>query len=309
MAATASVGAQRQLSAVRQAHPEWASWLALVAETIDAIADPSWDAVALDIPSDHPPTAPLLAGVTVAVPSPLADGWVCRLLDHAGRGDDPAATTLVGAARGGRLDALGLLEAAANQDASRLEALATALDADPDATAAVAHLAIVPLLQACRRRLGGNVPPTWMAGCCPICGAWPTMAESRGLERARRLRCGRCGGDWGMVALRCPFCFTDDHQQLGSLVPEVNGETRKVDTCAVCRGYVKTLTTLLAWAPDEVALADLATVDLDLAALAKDFARPDAPAVDLGLRLVPARDPGSLPSQWPSGRNGAESQA
>ncbi len=309
MAATASVGAQRQLSAVRQAHPEWASWLALVAETIDAIADPAWDAVALDIPSDHPPTAPLLAGVTVAVPSPLADGWVRHLLDHAGRGDDPAATTLVGAARGGRLDALGLLEAAANQDASRLEALAVALDADPDATAAVAHLAIVPLLQACRRRLGGNVPPTWMAGCCPVCGAWPTMAESRGLERARRLRCGRCGGDWGMVALRCPFCFTDDHQQLGSLVPEVNGETRKVDTCAVCRGYVKTLTTLLAWAPDEVALADLATVDLDLAALDKDFARPDAPAVDLGLRLVPARDPGSLPSQWPSGRNGAEGQA
>jgi FdhE protein len=167
-----------------------------------------------------------------------------------------------------------------------LAAHAAALAADPDALAAVAQLGAGPLLQACRRRLAAAVLADWDEGCCPVCGAWPALAESRGLERARRLRCARCGADWGVVALRCPYCRNGDHQQLGSLVSETQGEGRKVDTCDRCRGYVKSVATLRPWAADEVALADLATVDLDLAALDHDFARPDAPAVALDLRLV-----------------------
>jgi FdhE protein len=120
----------------------------------------------------------------------------------------------------------------------------------------------------------------------PVCGGWPTVAESRGLERARRLRCGRCGGDWAYPALRCPFCANDDHERLGSLVPEGQAEARRVETCSVCQGYVKQVATLRAWAGDEVALADLASVDLDLAALEHGFARPETAAWSLAVRVV-----------------------
>ena len=36
----------------------------------------------------------------------------------------------------------------------------------------------------------------WSEGYCPLCGAWPALAEVRGIERSRYLRCGRCGAEW-----------------------------------------------------------------------------------------------------------------
>ena len=300
-APSVSVGARRHLDRLRQAHPEWHAWLDLVAETVDAIADPAWRAVAPHLAPGRPPATPLLVGATVGVPPCLLDAWLRHLLARAGATQavaDPAATSgLTAAAADPHLDAVALLEAAVNQDADALAARAAALDADPDALAAVVHVAATPLLQTCRRHLAAEIPKTWAGGGCPVCAAWPTMAESRGLERARRLRCGRCGADWAFVSFRCPFCFNADHQTLGSLVPEGAGETRKVDTCTLCKGYLKTLTTLTAWAPDEVALADLATVDLDLAALDQGYARPDTLPIDLRLRLVPVEQGAAVPDQ------------
>jgi FdhE protein len=52
---------------------------------------------------------------------------------------------------------------------------------------------------------------------------------------------------------------------------------------------LKSLATLRAWAPDEVALADLASVELDLAALERGYARPDPPA---GLAISVVDNPG-----------------
>jgi hypothetical protein len=89
-----------------------------------------------------------------------------------------------------------------------------------------------------------------------------------------------------MVAFRCAFCGNADHERLGSLVSDAEGATRKVETCGVCRGYLKNVTTLRAWASDEVALADLATVDLDLAALDRGYVRPPAVQLDFRLRSV-----------------------
>ena len=77
-----------------------------------------------------------------------------------------------------------------------------------------------------------------------------------------------------MPWLQCPFCGNDDHARLRSLVPESTGESRKVDACGACLGYVKTIMTLTPAAPAEVPLLDLATVDLDVAALERGFTRP-----------------------------------
>jgi FdhE protein len=77
-----------------------------------------------------------------------------------------------------------------------------------------------------------------------------------------------------MPWLQCPFCGNDDHTRLHALVSEVIGEARKVDACAVCHAYLKTVMTLMPTPPADVAVLDLATVDLDVAALGEGYTRP-----------------------------------
>ncbi|HUS16785.1 MAG TPA: formate dehydrogenase accessory protein FdhE, partial [Chloroflexia bacterium] len=176
--------------------------------------------------------------------------------------------------------------------------LAEMATVEPESLGPVAQLAVMPLLQAAGRRLARQVPAQWSRGTCPVCGAWPLLAELRGLERARRLRCGRCGTDWGLEPLRCPYCGVTDHRHLGSLVPEAGGQMRKVDTCADCKGYLKTFTTLSAWSAPRLAVEDLASVDLDLVALERGYRRPERAAIPLALRIESSPARGSL-LRWP----------
>lgn len=261
--------------------PELAPFLALVALAQAEARAPEWPAVAasLTLSTDPAPDAPLLAGAQLTVPAGAARRVVTRLLDAAGQR---------AAARSSALDPLALLETAVNHDAARLDPLAAALDLDAPALGPLAQLAAAPLLQACGRALGPRVASGFAHGHCPICGAWPTMAEVRGLERERHLRCGRCGGDWRIDALLCLYCAQQDHRRLVALVPESHGEARKVDACEECHGYVKILASLTAWPGDAVLLEDLDTVELDLAAQARGYARPAEPGRPLGVRLVAA---------------------
>src|SRR4051794_3589907 len=288
--------------------PETAPWLAVLAAVLEEAADPTWDAVAAsstiaDTQSSvvsrqssaltthdsrlttRSPRPPLLDGAHIPIDAALADRWVRRVLALAAEAG-PEAIGLRTAAGDVALDAQAILEAAVNADADRLEALARTLDIDPDALAAVAALAVVPLLQALRRRFGPAVDPRWHEGYCPICGGWPHLAEQRGLERTRRLRCARCGGDWVQPGIRCPYCGAIGHESRAALVSEQDGEARKVETCSACRGYLKSASTLRAWAGDEVTLIDLATVDLDLVALERAFERPEPRRMEPGARVT-----------------------
>ncbi len=282
-----STGARRQLEAIARSQPETEPWLALYQAALDAAENPAWE-VAATATMLHPTPAgpaPLLTGATVPIPPDLVAELFRCLFAAIARSDGSNGAFRDATAA---MDARDLLQAAINQDGDRVLGVATGGGVDAAALAAIAQVATLPLLQALRRRFAATAPLPWDHGFCPICGAWPVLAELRGLERARRLRCGRCGGDWGIIALRCPFCLTHDHRHVGSLIPADGAEARRVETCDQCRGYIKTATTLRGWAGDEVGLADLSSIDLDLVALERDYARPDAPAVDLALRLVPA---------------------
>jgi FdhE protein len=111
-----------------------------------------------------------------------------------------------------------------------------------------------------------------------MCGSWPAFAEVRGIERSRYFRCGRCGGEWHARALCCPYCETIDHDELVALVPESGGSNAAIDACRRCLGYVKTLTRLQGCPPETVMVEDLATVDLDVAALEHGYNRPPSGA-------------------------------
>jgi FdhE protein len=82
------------------------------------------------------------------------------------------------------------------------------------------------------------------------------------------------------------YCGEREHQQLGFLVPEEGGETLKVETCASCRGYLKSIATLQGIPPFELLLRDLETVELDLVAVERGYGRPEESRFRLKVRLV-----------------------
>lgn len=278
---TAGASALERLAAE---HPEWRVWTASLAATLRETGRAEWERHVPSPAAARPADGPLLAGTVVEVDRGLVGRWVGELLSTAATVGAPVAPTAPAG-----LDALDLLEAAIADDRLRLEATAASLGQEPAALAALAPLVAMPLLQACHRRLAGAVPATWSRGYCPVCGAWPALAEARGLERARCLRCGRCGADWPILWLRCPFCGEAHHERLATLVTKTYGDTRKIDGCLTCRGYVKTRTTLQPSSGPEVVLEDLATVDLDVAALEQGYRRPEPPGCPLGLRVTAPR--------------------
>jgi FdhE protein len=274
-----------RLDAAAQRHPDGRAWLTLLAETLRALQAPAWAAVVPQPAPERPAAAPLLAGVTLAVDPNMVRRWVRGLLQQAAKVTNPSTASLT-AISTRRFDPLPLLEAAMCLDETRLADLARANGVAPDALGALMQLATMPLLQVCGQCLAQQVPMDWSYGYCPVCGAWPTLAEVRGLERTHRWRCGRCGGDWGLALLRCPYCGEASHQRLGSLTAEDDDATCTVDTCLTCRGYVKTRAVLQPTPPYAVVLEDLATVDWDIVALERGYMRPTQPGYPLGVRLV-----------------------
>jgi hypothetical protein len=135
---------------------------------------------------------------------------------------------------------------------------------------------------------GSAVPQESGGRWCACCGAWPILGELRGLERARYLRCGRCANEWVAPWLQCPFCGERDHTRLGELIAEGGAEQRKVDTCATCKGYLKSVPSLTALSLGELLLVDAETLPLDVAALELGFERP-APAERIDVRLIERR--------------------
>jgi FdhE protein len=190
-----------------------------------------------------------------------------------------------------RLDALGVLRAAIAQDAGALEQCAMRASVAADVLSTVAQLAAIPVLRACATRFRDRTPAGWDHGYCPVCGAWPTLVEIRGLERSRRLRCGRCSSDWPIHVLRCPFCNEGNHDKLHALLPEGSEQTRRVDVCDTCKGYVKGISTLQPAGLRTLALTDLSTIELDLIAQERGYERPADVGFPMSLTVVRASAP------------------
>ena len=263
--------------ALAREHPEYRGWLDVLAAAADEAARTAW---VYAVPGAPAAGAPRLAGATLTLDPAVAAAWLGRLLDVAAA----SAPALAGAAH--RLDALVALEAAIALDTSRIDALADTAGIPREPLRAVLPVAAYPWLERCGARFADHAVADHAQGWCPVCGAWAALAEARGLEGARRLRCGRCGGDWRAEWLRCPFCGVDEHGRLRGLVGETPGETRRADGCEACGAWVKTVTTLSAAGVGELRLLDLATVELDVAALERGWKRPSGLGAPLGVRVV-----------------------
>jgi FdhE protein len=278
-----------RLAELERLRPEWHAWFRLLGEAERALDDGGWRMpLGEAAPGDRfagPADAPLLHGRALKVNPEIAQRLVRRLASTAAAGHLTDAASLRGY-RPSTADAVALIGAAVRQDLAELATLADAAGVEPGPLMSVAHLAALPLLQSCGRLLADQVSRSWSHGYCPICAAWPILAERRGLDRSRRLRCARCAAAWEVQWLYCIYCGEREHERLGSLVPEDGGETLKVETCASCRGYLKSFATLQGIPPFELLLRDLETVEFDLVAVERGYGRPEESGFMLEVSLV-----------------------
>jgi FdhE protein len=98
---------------------------------------------------------------------------------------------------------------------------------------------------------------------CPVCGALPALAESRGLEQRRYLRCGRCGAGWPSNRLQCPFCGEDNPRRLIYLVAEEDQHRCRLVLCEGCGGRLKVITTLAPLSAPGLILAEFTMLYFD----------------------------------------------
>jgi FdhE protein len=283
------------LNGLKRQRPEWEPWLAVVEEVLRQAATPTWDvAVPIGDPlsteapganaATRPTTVPLLAGATISLHASSVRRLLERLIHIASQSRTPKMATLAAVLRAD-LDVLPLFAASLCQDSARVEEVAVVSGADAEALQAVVALLAVPFLHACTRRRASSICESWVEGYCPLCGSWPTFAEVRGIERNHYFRCGRCGGDWHAHVLHCPYCSMSNHNQLVALVPENGGSHAVINACTRCGGYVKTFTRLQGCPPGTVMLEDLASVELDVAAMGQGYTRPAGTGYLLEVRV------------------------
>jgi FdhE protein len=272
------------LDGLKRRRPEWGPWLAVIEEMLGETGTRRWDATVPDGTHERQAT-PLLAGAVVSIDA----GSVRRLLKRLIRVAANGRTAKMGTLEAGLdpdlgLDVLTLFRASLCQDGDAVKQVAAMYGADAEALQAVVALVAVPFLQACNRHWASAIPESWVEGYCPVCGSWPAFAEVRGIERSRYFRCGRCGGEWHAEGLCCPYCDMRDHNELLTLVPKDSHAT--IEGCRRCLGYIKTFTRLQACPPSTVMLEDLASVDLDIAALDAGFSRPPGAGCALGVTVA-----------------------
>jgi FdhE protein len=268
---------------LRRTRPEWSPWLAVVEEALREATDGRWERIVPQPGEDRRP--PLLSGSSVVVDDSAARDLLTRLIRTASASGTAKMTTLEAALRSD-LDVAALFAASVCQDRDRIAEVGATCGADEEAFQAVIALLAIPFLQACNRRWASPLTESFTEGYCPICGSWPALAEMRGIERSRYLRCGRCGSEWHAQILHCAYCGTTNHEHLASLVPGKAMSSGAIEACRRCHTYLKVFTRLQGRPAAEVMLEDLATVDFDVAALEHGYTRPIRPGRDIEISVV-----------------------
>jgi FdhE protein len=279
------------LDQLARADPTVAPLARLQSAALAAAEDHAWEAGVPELDwSDSGGDLPLLHGVTLRVEVDRLRRLLITLARTLRQSGVEHGATIAMQLDARRSDALELTQASLRQDHARLEELARASEVEPAALAVVTSAASLPILLACGRQAASAVAAArWDSGYCPVCAAWPTLAEVRGLERELFLRCGRCASAWRFEHSRCPFCGTREGKTQKYFAAEQERETRRAMVCESCRGYFKTLATLGPLAPAELLARDMETLELDVTVLEQDYRRPDRPGWQLELTLEPVR--------------------
>lgn len=200
---------------------------------------------------------------------------------------------VVDAATRGSIDPQRLFAEAFVEHADHVAEIAVQSGVDAELLSTLAAQAVAPLRRAYAERLlplvqrlddGSPEGATWQPGYCPVCGGWPLLAELRGIELAQYLRCASCGSGWRSRRMFCPYCGNADHQSLRLLT--IEGDQRfRISTCDRCHGYLKVGNAFDPPPAELLALDDVASLHLDVAAIERGYHRPGGSGfvIELGM--------------------------
>lgn len=228
---------------------------------------------------------PILHGEPVPLPSTLlvlAVRDFCERLRYGGTAD--AAGAIVRSLDEHRLDPIAVLSACFGRDQQRVRVMAAHAEVSPDILWLVAELALAPFahllqVQTLSRPTGADALhaalTAWNRGFCPACGSWPALIEA---SDGHILRCSFCACGWELDSYRCLYCGNDGETFITAAVNQ-DDPGRRLQLCGECGGYAKVIRTETTTMFPLVAIEDLASLDLDMAALERQYARPTLPQI------------------------------
>ena len=223
---------------------------------------------------------PAFAGEPIPLPVALlkrALVQLCKELAAGGAGD--VATHIREAIDSGNIEAGSLLAASLSRDQDTIHTGASHRGLAPDLVWLIAELAVGPVACALQHVLLANTSNdelgaalrAWTRGYCPACGSWPALAEVIGGHRT--LRCSFCSSAWEPSTYACVYC-DESGEAFVTSAPDEERKDRRVEVCTGCGHYLKTVDLLDLSPFPLLAIADLETMDLDIAAMEHGYGRP-----------------------------------
>lgn len=224
---------------------------------------------------------PAFAGEPIPLPVPALTAPLLELCSElAAGGAGAAAEHIRSAIESGSIEIGSLLAASLSRHQEAIREGAVHRGLAPDLVWLVAELAVSPFAHALQRVLFSNAASDqgiadararWDRGYCPACGSWPALAEVVGGRRV--LRCSFCAAAWELNAYACVYC-AESGEAFVTAAPDEERKDRRVEVCATCAGYLKTIDIPELSPFPLLAIADLETMDLDIAAMERGYARP-----------------------------------
>ena len=114
-----------------------------------------------------------------------------------------------------------------------------------------------------------SLPPKYVAA--KLSRGVPALAEVAGGHRI--LRCSFCAAGWELNSYACIYCL-ESAEAFVTAAPDEERKDRRVELCLACGGYLKTVDVAALSPFPLLAIADLETMDLDMAAMERGYARP-----------------------------------
>lgn len=227
---------------------------------------------------------PALSGEPIPLPVAVLTPTLIRLCEElAAGGAGETAEHIKAALVETRMDAGSLLTASLLRDQQAIRVGAAHRGLAPDLVWLVAELAVSPFAYALQQALFvpagdatlGAALSAWPHGYCPACGSWPAIAEV--VTGRRALRCSFCAFAWETASYGCVYCGETGDRFVTPSVDAALVESRRhrrVEICNACRSYMKAVDVAELSPFPLVAIADLETMDLDMAAIERGYSRP-----------------------------------
>jgi len=224
---------------------------------------------------------PVLAGEPIPLPREVLIPGLSRLcyaLSAGGAGEAP--DHIREQIEQSRMDAGSVLSASLARDQHAIRQGAEHRGLSPDLLWLVAELAVSPFANALQRSILASAASRlelgaalegWAHGYCPVCGSWPALAEA--IANRRVLRCSFCALAWQRPSTAgCAYC--GDQGDRFAIVPHNSRRDWHLELCGACLAYLKVLEAPELTPFPLVAIGDLETMDMDMAAAERGYARP-----------------------------------